>query len=27
VISRINGFYPPEELRDVESVLADLAAT
>jgi len=27
VISRINGFYPPKELRDVESVLADLAAT
>jgi 4-hydroxy-3-methylbut-2-enyl diphosphate reductase len=26
VISRINGFYPPQELRDVEAVLADLAS-
>jgi 4-hydroxy-3-methylbut-2-en-1-yl diphosphate reductase len=26
VISRINGFYPPDALRAIESVLADLAA-
>ena len=25
VISRINSFYPPASLRDIESVLADLA--
>ena len=27
VISRINGFYSPESLRDIESVLAGLAGT
>ena len=27
VISRINGFYPQAALRDIESVLADLAGT
>jgi len=26
VISRINSFYPPEALRDIDSVLADLSA-